>query len=318
MLEFESPPLLEFPSLLAITPGRRLTMTGKTTYSLLLAASLVVAAWITAPSQPPVLVAGSEGTLKDLDDDFLPDVVEWAVMTSATNPDTDNDQIPDFVEVVQRGRPRAAGVPLPVDHEARVVVTAPPIGTGGPTWLHLLFRFVGNAPNLTSLQTWLELPGYPSVQFPLSSLAIEQMVLQQRQTATEGLWVYVAVPLASESVVKQLLPCSLHAQVSFGSRVVTTGVKLFDVNGDIVSLVGFGDGYALQTIGVQSMSSSNNSNKVCVLDLQEAGSGPGGTVYEVMAADCEDCNELECSPSCPQSVGWLITLPGGLQGMFGR
>jgi hypothetical protein len=47
----------------------------------------------------------------------------------------------------------------------------------------------------------------------------------------------------------------------------------------------------------------------------EAGSGPGGTVFEVMAASCEDCNDVECSSQCPQSVGWVVTIPGGLTGL---
>ncbi len=294
-------------------------MTGKTIYSLLLAAALGAAAWITTPAPQPLLVAGSGDLLADHDDDFLPDVVEWAVLTSATNADTDNDHIPDFVEVVQRGNARAPGAPLPIDHEARVVVTAPPVGTPGPTWLHLLFRFAGNTPALSSLQTWIEVPGYPGLQVPLSLLGFDDLVLRQRQTANDGLWVYVAVPMVSEAVLQQMLPCSIHARASFVGRVVTTGVKLFNVQGQTVSLVPFGQqSYALQTIGLQSMSTSSFSNKVCLLELREAGAGPGGTVYEVVAADCEDCNELECSPSCPQSVGWLITLPGGLQGMFGN
>lgn len=294
-------------------------MTGKTTYSLLLAAAIMMAAWFTSPVRQPALVAGSGDSLTDQDDDFIPDVVEWAVLTSASNPDTDNDQIPDFVEVVQRGSPRDPGSPLPVDYEARVVVTAPPVGTPGPTWLHLMLRFVGNTPALTGLETWMEMPGFPGLQVPLSMLSFDHLVLRQRQTANDGLWVYVAVPMVAESVLQQLLPCSIHARASFVGRVVTSGVKLFSMQGQTVSLVPFGfDTYALQTIGAQTMSTNSYSNKVCLLELRQAGSGPGGTIYEVVGADCEDCNELECSPSCPQSLGWLITLPGGLQGMFGH
>lgn len=298
---------------------RWLTMTGKTTYSLLLAALVAGLAWVSTPTAPPALLADPGMTMTDLDDDFLPDVVEWAVLTSASNADTDSDLVPDFVEVVQRGQPRLPGTPLPLDHELRVVVTAPPPGSPGPTWMHLLLRFAGQAPELSSLTAWMELPAYPGLRIPLSTVSIEQLVLRTRQTAHDGLWVHLGVPLASESVVRQLLPCSIHARADFTGRSVTNGVKLFDVQGQTVSLVPFGErSFALQTIGAQPMSSSTYSNKVCVLDLREAGAGPGGTIYEVVDADCEDCNELECSPTCPQSVGWMITLPGGLQGMFGR
>jgi hypothetical protein len=293
-------------------------MTGKTTYSLLLATLVGGMAWVTVPTQPSTLVADPSEYLADLDDDFLPDVVEWAVMTSSTHPDTDGDSIADFVEVVQRGQPRSPGAPLPLDHELRVVVTAPPAGVGGPTWMHMFLRFAGNVPSLNSLSSWMEMPAYPGLQVPLSTVSIDQLVIRQRQTVNDGLWVHIGVPLASEQVIRQLLPCSIHASAGFSGRTVTSGVKLFDVQGEIVSLVPFSSGYALQTIGAQAMNGSLYSNKVCVLDLREAGSGPGGTIYEVLDADCEDCNELECSPTCPQSVGWMITLPGGLQGMFGR
>ncbi len=295
-------------------------MIAKTTYSLLPLAVLLFAAWMVVPATRQGLVAGSGSALDDSDEDFLPDSVEWAVLTSAANPDTDGDLVPDFVEVVQRGLPREAGTPLPMDHECRIVVTGPgPGNTSEPTWLHLLLRFVSPTPTLSALAVWVELPQYPGLRFPLSILSATELELRQRQTANDGLWVHVAVPMVSEQILQQILPCSIRAEADFGGRVVATGVKLFDVQGQTVSLVPFGQGsFALQSIGAQPMNSSLYSNKVCVLDLREAGSGPGGLVYEVVAADCEDCNELECSPSCPSSVGWLITLPGGLQGMFGH
>jgi hypothetical protein len=49
------------------------------------------------------------------------------------------------------------------------------------------------------------------------------------------------------------------------------------------------------------------------LELQEVGSGPGGTHYQVVGADCTDCNELECvQAACALCLGWVIIMPGGL------
>ncbi len=60
------------------------------------------------------------------------------------------------------------------------------------------------------------------------------------------------------------------------------------------------------------------SNQVCVLELTEQTSGPAGTTYQVVDADCEDANELECSVSCPNSIGWTVTIPGGTELIGGQ
>lgn len=260
-------------------------------------------------AEAPTLAADPAVYLADQDDDFLPDVVEWAVMTSSTRADTDEDSILDFVEVVQRGEPRAQGAPLPLDHEMRIVVTAPRAGTAGPTWLHVLLRFADSSASLLSLNPWLQLPAYPGVQLPLSMMSVNELSISQRQTANDGLWVHIGVPLASVEVLQQLTPCSVHANAEFVGRTVSSGVKLLNVQNQLVSLVPFGTGMAMQPIGAQVFNGGCHSNKVCVLELREAGSSPAGTIFEVIDADCEDCNELECSPSCPQSVGWFITMP---------
>ncbi|MFO1076496.1 MAG: hypothetical protein U1E73_02080 [Planctomycetota bacterium] len=261
------------------------------------------------------VAAEGEDSLIDSDGDFLPDAIEWAVLTSPTNPDTDADLIPDFVEVVQRGSPRQPNTPLPIDNEMRVVVTGPSLGCQDPAELHLLFRFFGTAVALNSLQTWVEVSAFPGLQIPLSVYSFGSPEIRTRQTANDGLWVIVSVPMASEAILRSLLPCSIGATADLGGRVVHAGVRLVDIGGVTSSLVSFGDGrWVFQSIGQQPITNLG-SNRVCVLTLESAGSGPGGSLYQIVDADCEDCNELECGPSCQQSIGWVIPVPGGTQNL---
>jgi hypothetical protein len=280
--------------------------------------------WSSLPQQPAVLAASTVDPLIDSDEDFLPDVVEWAVLTNAANPDTDNDGNPDFVEVVQYGSPRQVGSTRVLDHEMRVVVTGPAeVSSPSPAWMHLLFRFVGAPSLMSSFQAWLELPGLPGMQVPIDVLGSNQGEFAQRQTATEGLWVRMSIPMVSIEVLRLVLPCSIHARAVIGGRNIATSVKLFDVQGVPCTLTPFNSNpnqLAVQTLGILRAGDSGSgggTNRVCLLTLERAGTGPGGHVYEVVDASCEDCNELECAPSCPQSVGWVFTIPGGIETITG-
>lgn len=286
---------------------------------MLVAAAIALGGWLSfSPSHAPVLQADEVDPLVDSDGDFLPDVVEWAVMTNAANADTDGDECPDFVEVVQRGTPRQRGVVRTLDHEMRVVVTAPQPGVVGPTWLHLLFRFVGDTSLMNSFNCFITLPGMPGVRLPLNMLAFSTLSFAERQTAANGLWVRLSVPMVSESMLRMILPCTIEAEATIGGRSIATAVNLFDAQGVTSSLVPFTtDRLAMQSIGQLCGPTSSGSNRVCLLGLQRVGAGIGGTVFEVVDAACEDCNELECSPGCPQSVGWIFTLPGGIESITG-
>ncbi len=287
-------------------------MYGRFAISLLALGATVAVTW---PRGAACVHASDPGDLlPDTDDDFLPDCVEWAVMTNASNGDTDGDLVSDFVEVVQRGNPRQVGTPLPTDQEMRVVVTGPQPGSvDGTSWLHLFVRLMEPQTPMSGFHAWLELPALPGARFSFDMLSMGPIVYRNRAVGSEGQWVQVSVPLVSSDVLRLLLPCSIHVESIVGGRYLRSDVGLFNVSNTISTLVPWDAHYfAVQSIAPSFAGGGGLSNRVCLLDLQEQGSGPGGTVFVVLNAFCDDCNEVECSPNCPSSIGWVITVPGGL------
>jgi hypothetical protein len=293
-------------------------MLGKKLSSLLVACVAVPATWWALGAERVTAHAWELGILEDTDNDFLPNCVEWAVMTNSSNSDTDADGTGDFIEVVQRGQPRLAGEPLALDQEMRIVVTGPGIGVGPQTaWVHLFFRFVGALPPITNFDVWVDLPQYQGLRVPLAILAAGGIVFRDRMTAQDGYWAQVSVPIVSISFLQLFLPCSFHAEALIAGRYVHSGVQVVNVQGVVSTLVPYGEHFAIQTITPSPGIPTAVSNRVCLIELEEVGSGPGGTIYRVVDAYCDDCNELECDASCPQSIGWILTIPGGLAALGG-
>ena len=300
-------------------------MTSRVRSTCVLTASALLA-WIVAVSdhETCTLVADPTSVTDDSDGDFVPDVVEWACLSNANAADTDVDGVPDFVEIVQRANPQQAGLPLPSDHELRIVVTALGSGSTSLTNLHLLFRFMGEPTLLTQLDTFLELGWVQGARFSLSSLAAGQIIVRQQAVPGEGLWVHVSVPLASEAGLRSLMPCTIGADAQIGTRLLRTRAPLFDYDGLTSTIVPFARNnmVAVQSIGAQRLFAGGGSNEVCVMRLRRVGSGDGsagGDAFRVEAASCEPCNDLQCgAASCSGSVGRVFVLPGGLEVITGN
>tara|TARA_R110002072_G_scaffold264409_3_gene423139 strand:- start:8063 stop:8974 length:912 start_codon:yes stop_codon:yes gene_type:complete len=271
---------------------------------------------------------GDSAATLDSDGDFLPDAVEWVVLTNAQNGDTDGDQVPDFVEVVEAGHPRHESAPLPPDQQMRLIITGPSPASPDPrTWMHIFHRVMTSQTGegagvsaIESFDTWLEGPLWPGVQFPLNSFASGEMVYRERVTPNDGVWVQLSIPLVSKALLTAVLPCTIWAESSIGGQQLASGQNLINAGGEIATLVPYEAGrYVFQTLSPTPPSGFvGESNRVCVLELVEQTSGPAGTTYQVVDADCEDANELECSASCQASIGWVITIPGGTELIGGQ
>jgi len=292
----------------------------------LMAAGLATSfvAWM-VPSKS-VAAGGGSGPVNaatlDTDGDFLPDAVEWVVLTNANNVDTDGDTICDFVEVVEAGQPRHESSPLPPDQHMRLVITGPtPASTDPRTWMHVFMRVMtaemaqgGGASAIQSFASWLEGPTWPGLRFPLNGFAGPDTVYKERITANDGVWVQMSIPLVSESVLAAVLPCTIWAETVVDGQTLKSGMNLINTPQGIASLVPYTtDRYVFQTLTNSTLPVPlvAGPNQVCVLELQEQTSGTAGTTYQVVDADCEDANELECSQNCQLSIGWVVTIPGG-------
>ncbi|MGK0203165.1 MAG: hypothetical protein ACI9S9_002239, partial [Planctomycetota bacterium] len=108
----------------------------------LVAAALATVIVATSTSTKSIAATGDDSAATlDTDGDFLPDAVEWVVLTNALVADTDGDLTPDFVEVVEAGSPRHASSPLPADQQMRLIITGPTPASADPrTWMHIFHR----------------------------------------------------------------------------------------------------------------------------------------------------------------------------------
>lgn len=278
--------------------------------------ALLTAVALAWPDAPRVVHATEGDPMADGDGDFLPDSVEWIALTSASNANTDGDTVGDFIEYVQRGRPRQASPQLALDHELRIAVTGPQPGAASDAaHLHIFVLRAESAATLSGLTAWLEVPFLPGVRVAFDPFVLPGASMDQRSAGADGEWLRFSVPLLGAPMLQSLAPCSVHVEAVVGGRTLHSAVKLINAQNTLATLTPFdGDDFAVQSLApLPASSGALTSNRVCVLEMQEVGSGPGGTMYAVVGASCEDCNELECVLSvCTQSIGWIVTLPGGV------
>ena len=289
-------------------------MTLRTTATILIATALASAGLLVIDAEHKTLRADAPSIDLDSDNDFVPDCVEWVCLTSATSPDTDADGNGDFLELVQKGRPRQAGMALPADHEMRLVATANPTSTGNEVVLHLMFRFLGGVELLNQFDCYAELGAVPGLRIPLSTLSLQPVSLQQRAVPGEGLWVRYSVVLCSEQMLRSVLPCTIGSTATIGGRVIETAMPMFDQGGVTCTVVPFSPGFfAIQSVqaAATGVVGTAPNNRVCVLQLQPVGSGSGGSAFLVSGAECQDCNDLVCGVECAASIGTIVVLPGG-------
>src|SRR5690606_29544997 len=120
-------------------------------------------------------------------------------------------------------------------------------------------------------------------------------------------------PLVSSRILAAVLPCTIWAETTVAGQSLRSGQNLINAGGNIATLVPYTPGrYVYPSLGpYASTPVLNQSNRGCGWSLEELTNGPAGTTYQVTDAECEDANELECSPSCQASIGWTMTIPGG-------
>ncbi|MFN6145811.1 MAG: hypothetical protein ACK5AL_05595 [Planctomycetota bacterium] len=277
---------------------------------------LLAATTVAWPHRAGVVHATEHGAFADSDGDFLPDSVEWVALTSATNGDTDSDSVADFVEFVQCGDPRRANAPLPIDHELRIAVVGPRPGSGDSmAWLHIFLLKAEAAAQVTGVDAWVDLPGLPGVRLNFDPFALPGVELAVRNAGNGCAWVRCSVPLLQAGLLQTIAPCSFGVDAVVGGRTLTSGNKLIEVQGVLATLTPFGgNSLAVQSVSppLANTAGALSSNRICVLDMQEIGASPTGTLYSVVDATCEDCNDVECVLlDCRQSIGWIVAIPGG-------
>lgn len=283
----------------------------------LLAATLLAAyTWTT---DAKTLTAESAGLFNDADGDFLPDALEWVLLTDPLDADSDDDGVGDYVEMVQSGYPLVADpVPLPSDDEMRVLATTGVDETGASMlWVHVLFRLMnGLDTELEDVLPWVDLEG---TKYPLENLFDGVPVFSRVLENADGMMVMISTPVASEDAARSLLPFTFGISARLGGRSITSSAYYMDLRGQTNTIVARDrDRSVMQTLRqAQQKGVLEFSDRVCALSLTIVGTTPCGPVVRIDSARCEDARRLRCPFSCSAAVETVFLLPDGLSTIAG-
>ena len=287
--------------------------------------------WLTSSSarEDRVLHADPSTLLEDSDGDFLPDDLEWCMMTDRGIADTDGDGSGDFLEVVHFDDVRVPGVPAPLNDAMRIVVTSTADGADHQSyWMHMLFRFAnGNLGTVSHLVPWIDIMG---VRVPLTDLLLSNSIqFVQRPGPAGDLLVRVSgqdfagrnppePPASRDWSRSRARPVASWRQASSPCPWARRLQLLVPHNDQLIAHT------ARPQFGHQFQGPSGSggdqeeeteffkSNKVCVFQLSLVGASPGGSLLEIVSAECMPANGLDCGSECPRTAGEVVTIPGGL------
>ncbi|MCA8956645.1 MAG: hypothetical protein KDC87_11270 [Planctomycetes bacterium] len=266
--------------------------------------------------------ADANAPFDDPDGDMVPTCIEELMQTDPNRADTDADGIDDFEEILTFTSHVPCSAPAPVDQGMRVLVTSTPNACGQPVvYLHLLLRFVNLKLNEVKFHDlYVDLEGK---QYSLVRLLGYGGQMLSRHRERDGSSFLISIPLASQTDLMRILPCTVGAKAALGGKLVNKGCYLMQVGEDIGALMPFGDGsLALQPVSSLVLTQDGNpyyrgGGRVCETKLMEVGSSSRGTLCEVISAECKPAAGLRCSVTCPKKEGSMVTIPDGLQTITG-
>lgn len=293
-------------------------VTHRIVFALLAASLLALIGWTT---DAKTVAAEPDGLFDDTDGDFIPDALEWVLLTDFEDADTDDDGVGDYIEAVQGGYPITQdAVALPADDEMRVLATTRDDDNGDSVlWVHAMFRLMnGLDTKLEEVVPWVDLKGQ---KYPLTGL-FDKTPLFWRilDNGAQGTLVVISTPVASEEVGRNLMPFTFGVSARLGGRRVSSSAYYLDVGGRSSVLAALDrDRSAFQTLRkTQQEGPFEFVNQVCALRLTVIGSSPAGTVVRVNSARCEPAHALRCSIRCTAVNETTLVLPDGMSTITGR
>jgi hypothetical protein len=282
------------------------------------ALTLVSALLVTSQvGEEPQAVAQNLGPFPDADDDFLPDAVEWVLLTDPDSADTDDDGAIDYIDALGFSQRDPLVAPSLADHSARFVAASSIDDAGRrKIWLFLLMHVVGGNPSsIESFDVFVESNGVSVSLLPI--LGTGQIYSRSfSDPLNEHLFAIYAFELLDEQISNHLQPLCLGASITLDGLNFTNDLPVFEAEGVMSTLADFGDGrVAVQTLGGDTpVQSVWTNNRICTLDIVPITT----TLYQVFRSGCETFEGLYCPPGCRNLTGRTFTLPGGLGAVTGH